>query len=99
MFGAAQKGHTETVELLHRLGADINFGMRVMRAGSAVRSFCTSAVIVAQDGRTVLMVASHGGHTPVVELLHRLGADVSAVTKVPQRPSFAVLVARLSVPA
>ena len=91
LFFAAEGGHAEAVEVLGRLGADVN--------AVANRGFDSTPVFIAAqeghanvvealgrlgadvnratlDGRTPVYVAAVKGHTAVIEALGQLGADV-----------------------
>jgi hypothetical protein len=81
---ACDNGDADAVELLHGLGAKLSAKDQVCSLCSAARNRLpgphgTRAVAaLEQIWQTGLMFASERGHTAVVALLHRLGADVAA---------------------
>ena len=92
LFRAAESGHTKTVELLLKKGADINVITSEGRtplyvaAGNGhtetvklLLEMGVDANAKISDGFTALDVAAEGGYTAIVELLFEAGADANAV--------------------
>ncbi|WP_218814435.1 ankyrin repeat domain-containing protein [Rickettsiella endosymbiont of Dermanyssus gallinae] len=91
LFRAAESGHTQTVELLLKKGADVNMATSDGRtplfiaAGSGhtetVKLLLEKEVNIkakTSDGLTALHVAVEGGYTAIVKLLLAAGADANA---------------------
>jgi hypothetical protein len=92
LYIAAEGGHADVVEVLGRLGADVNavayHGFDATPVYLAAQEGHVEVVEalgrlgadvnrVALDGSTPVFAAAYGGHTAVIEALGELGADVN----------------------
>ncbi len=98
MFVAAQNGHSQCIEVLHRLGADVNKAKNdgatpTLIAAAKGHSQCIEVLHrlgadvnqARNDGATPIQIAEQQGHSEVVEVIRRL-AVMRVLPEAPSQP-------------